>query len=76
MEIKLRSVKSSEHINEKGNGPYSGFGYLSLSIDPEVYYDLVKDSTGKFTLQPKHNSLARKPSPFCLMRSTSSEGKS
>ena len=32
--IKLRSFKSSEHINEKGDGPYHGFGYLSLFSDP------------------------------------------
>ena len=25
---------SSEHINEKGDGPYSGFGYLSLFSEP------------------------------------------
>ena len=25
--IKLRSFKRSEHINEKGDGPYRGFGY-------------------------------------------------
>ena len=31
--IKLR-FKSSEHINEKGDGPYCGFGYLSLFSDP------------------------------------------
>ena len=24
----LRSFKSSEHINEKGDGPYRGFGYF------------------------------------------------
>ena len=34
MKIKLRSFKSSEHINEKGDGPNNGFGYLSLFIDP------------------------------------------
>ena len=32
--IKLRSLMSSEHINEKGDGPYRGFGYLSLVGDP------------------------------------------
>ena len=32
--IKLRSSKSSEHFNEKGNGSYRGFGYLSLFSDP------------------------------------------
>ena len=26
----MRSFKSSEHINEKGDGPYHGFGYLNL----------------------------------------------
>ena len=31
---KLRSFKNSEHINEKGDGPYRGFGYLSLFSDP------------------------------------------
>ena len=31
--IKLRSFKSSEHINEKRwDGPYCGFGYLSLLV--------------------------------------------
>ena len=25
--LKLRSFKSSEHIFEKGDGPYRGFGY-------------------------------------------------
>ena len=33
-EIKLRSFESSERINEKGNGPYLGFGYISLFGDP------------------------------------------
>ena len=28
--IKVRSFKSSEHINEKRYGPYHGFGYSSL----------------------------------------------
>ena len=28
IKIKLRSFKSSEHIYEKGDGPYRGFGYL------------------------------------------------
>ena len=27
-------ILSSERINEKGDGPYSGFGYLSLFSDP------------------------------------------
>ena len=34
IKIKLKSFKSSEHINEKGDGPYRGFGYLSLFSDP------------------------------------------
>ena len=33
-EIKLRSFKSREHINEKGDRSYRGFGYLSLFSDP------------------------------------------
>ena len=36
LKIKLRSFKSSEHINEKRDGPYGGFGYLSLFSDPLV----------------------------------------
>ena len=32
--MKLRSLKSSEHINEKGDGQYRGFGYLSLFSGP------------------------------------------
>ena len=31
---KMRSFKSSEHINEKGDEPYHGFGYLNLFSDP------------------------------------------
>ena len=34
IKIKLRSFKSSEHINEKGDGPYRGVGYLSLFNEP------------------------------------------
>ena len=34
IKIELISFKSSEHINEKGNGPYHGFGFLSLFSDP------------------------------------------
>ena len=30
----LRSFKSSERINEEGDGPYHGFGSLSLFSDP------------------------------------------
>ena len=32
--LKLRSFKSSEHINEESDGPYRGFGYSSLFSDP------------------------------------------
>ena len=32
----MRSFKSSVHIKEKGDGPYRGFGYLSLFSDPLV----------------------------------------
>ena len=34
IKIKLRSFKSSEHINEKMGGPYLGFGYFYLISDP------------------------------------------
>ena len=34
IKIKLRSFKSSEHIKEKEDGSYHGFGYLSLFSDP------------------------------------------
>ena len=40
--IKLRSFKSSEHI-EKGDGPYHGFGYLSLFSDPIDWQHGAKD---------------------------------
>ena len=32
--IKLRFLKSSEHFNDKGDGPHRGFGYLGLFSDP------------------------------------------
>ena len=34
IKIRLRTFKSSEHIFEKGDGPYRGFGYSSLVSDP------------------------------------------
>ena len=34
IKLKLRSFKSSEHIDEKGDGPYRGFDFLSLVSDP------------------------------------------
>ena len=33
VKLKLRSFKSSEHINEKRAGPYRGFDHLSLFSD-------------------------------------------
>ena len=32
--IKQIFFESSVHINEKGDGPYRGFGYLSVFSDP------------------------------------------
>ena len=32
--FKVRSFKKSENINEKGNGPYRRFGFLSLFSAP------------------------------------------
>ena len=32
--MKIKLTSGSEHINEKGDGPYRGFGYLSLFGDP------------------------------------------
>ena len=32
--IKTEISERSEHINEKCDGPYHGFGYLSLFSDP------------------------------------------
>ena len=34
IKIELKSFKSSEHINEKRDGPYRGFSYSSLISDP------------------------------------------
>ena len=47
IKIKLRSFKGSEHINKKGDGPYRGFGYLSLFSDP---IDLVNMEPKRITL--------------------------
>ena len=46
IKMKLRSFKSStsENINEEGDGPYRGFGYLSLFSDP---IDLATWSQGE-----------------------------
>ena len=49
-EIKLRSFKSSEHINEKGDGSYRGFGYLSLFSDPIVWKHGAKDDFCNFCI--------------------------
>ena len=45
IKIKLRSFQSSEHINEKRDGPYRGFGYLSLSSDP---LDIAKSKPSQY----------------------------
>ena len=34
IKLKVSSFKSSDDINENGNVPYSGFGYLILVSDP------------------------------------------
>ena len=36
--MNMRSFKNSEHINGKGDGPYRGFGYLSLFSDSKYMY--------------------------------------
>ena len=36
IKIKLKFLDSSEHTHEIGDGPYRGFGYLSLFSDPIV----------------------------------------
>ena len=45
IKIKLRSSKSSEHINEKGDWPYRGFGYLSLFSDPIIFGNMEPKRT-------------------------------
>ena len=47
-ENKLGSFKSSEHINEKGDGPYRGFVYLSLFSDPIVWQHGAEDNHCNF----------------------------
>ena len=42
--IKLRPFKSSDHINDKGDGPYRGFGYLSLFSDPMIWQHEAKEN--------------------------------
>ena len=42
--IKLKFFKGSEYINEKWDGPYRGFGYLSFVIGP---LDLATLSQGE-----------------------------
>ena len=41
LKLKLRSFKSSEHIFEKGDGPYRGFGYSSLVSDPLMIFGYI-----------------------------------
>ena len=47
IKTQLRSFKSIGHINEKREGSYRGFGYLSLFSDP---LDLEK-------IEPKKNTV-------------------
>ena len=42
----MRSFKSSEHINEKGDGPYRGFGYSSLLYLFTCHLDWLLTSVG------------------------------
>ena len=48
IKIKLRSFKSSERINEKGDEPYRVFGYLSLFSDPLVWQHGAKKNYCNF----------------------------
>ena len=42
IKIKLRSFKSSEHINEKRDGSYRGFGYLRFLITIIIVFSAHK----------------------------------
>ena len=44
IKIKLTSFKSSEHINQKGDGSYRGFGYLIFVSDPSVWQHKAKEN--------------------------------
>ena len=48
IKIELRSFKSRERINEKGDGSYSGFGYLSLFSDPINWQHGAKENNCNF----------------------------
>ena len=48
IKIKLRSLKSSDHINAKGDGPYRSFGYLSLFSDSEILQHGAKENYCNF----------------------------
>ena len=54
-----RSFKSSEHINEKGNGPYRGFGFLSIFSDPIdlVHRDPSDSKSNSFSYVITYNCL-------------------
>ena len=41
--ISFSCFKNNEHINEKCDGPYRGFGYLSLFSDPlaSIYMSFI-----------------------------------
>ena len=50
MKIKLRSFNSIKNINEKGGGPYRGFGYLSFfsdNMEPKRIRKKKKNNSGK-----------------------------
>ena len=49
--IKIRSFKNREHINEKKDGPYRSFGYLSLFSDPlDFWQNGAKEKYSNFAI--------------------------
>ena len=46
--LRLTSFKSSERINEKGDGPYRDFGYISLFSHPVDWQHEAKRNYCKF----------------------------
>ena len=47
MKFHLRSFRNSEHIEEKGDGPFHGLGNINLVSDP---VDLTTCSQGELLL--------------------------
>ena len=47
---KLRSFKSSEHINEKADGPYHGFDYLCRGVP--IFLILLQNIDCGYSLEP------------------------